>query len=80
MLLMTAIGAQRTIACGCVRVEWTAENDCADALALYGRPGARWIAEKIYHRFEGEMLPPLAAGAWPAMDEAIGTGLAGRGR
>jgi len=45
---------------GCVRFDWTAETDNPEALAFYGRLGARRVAEKVYYRFEGETLRRFA--------------------
>jgi GNAT superfamily N-acetyltransferase len=45
---------------GCVRFDWTAETDNPEALAFYGRLGARCVAEKVYYRFEGETLRQFA--------------------
>ena len=48
---------------GCVRFDWTAESDNADALAFYDRLGAGRVMEKVYYRFDGERLRQLALGA-----------------
>lgn len=47
---------------GCVRFDWTAETDNPEALAFYGRLGARRVAEKVYYRFAGETLRQFAEG------------------
>ncbi|MGD1876191.1 MAG: GNAT family N-acetyltransferase [Kiloniellaceae bacterium] len=47
---------------GCVRLDWTAEDDNARALALYDRIGARRLPEKIYYRFDGDALKDFAEG------------------
>ena len=47
---------------GCVRLDWTAEEDNPRALALYDRLGARRLTEKVYFRFDGDALKDFAAG------------------
>jgi hypothetical protein len=47
---------------GCVRFDWNAQTDSPEALAFYGRLGARRVAEKVYHRHKGETLRQFAEG------------------
>jgi ribosomal protein S18 acetylase RimI-like enzyme len=53
--------ARQAVERGCVRFDWTAEQDNPAALSFYDRLGAARVAEKVYYRFEGETLRQLAA-------------------
>ena len=45
---------------GCVRVDWTAEDNNPRAMAFYDRIGARRVTDKVYFRFDGANLRQFA--------------------
>ena len=55
--------AKTAIERGCLRFDWTAENNNPEAIAYYDRLGAKRVDEKVYYRVDGELLKEWARGA-----------------
>ena len=45
---------------GCVRFDWTAEDNNPRAMDFYERIGAQRVTDKVYYRFTGEALARFA--------------------
>ncbi|MBI1777704.1 MAG: GNAT family N-acetyltransferase [Proteobacteria bacterium] len=47
---------------GCVRIDWTAEQDNTQAQAVYRALGARIVEDKIYYRLDASAIARLSDG------------------
>lgn len=59
-LILMRFLARTALERGCVRFDWTAEDNNPRAMAFYDRIGARRVTDKVYFRFDGEALRQFA--------------------